>query len=342
MMIDMTLTAIRKRQRAEGGFTLIEIIISIMLMSILIALSTQAFDAGRLFYGKIQTTEILKNLQSAIQNAYSDNFKLMETTPAQVMTFPNNVSATGPNLTIGQSLRQANKMCTGTNSGTFAPIAKYLSNSSAQSYQDGYGAPVCIFITPQQTVTMNGVPVNFRTIAIVSGGRNSTVDPGTNLSPTGILTTLGDDVGVLIDGKSLAKNSIEITAKRLGVIVSSLETYYAARYQAGALRAPNINYFANGSSAGRAASNFDTTGPIPSTNGVAVPMTSIGLDRLLALSLSDVTDGYGNVFMFDNSSAAVRSPDNPNPNLSQAPYTASVFTTLPGGTVMGQTSVGAY
>ena len=331
-----------QKYRSEGGFTLLEMLISIILLSILISLSTQAFDAGRRFYGKIQTTEILKNIQTGLQNAYSDNFSVMESNPGQVLTFTNNVTPGGPNLTINQSLRQSNKLCTGTNSSTFAPIAKYLANSYTQNYQDGYGEPLCIFITPQQQVVMNGITVNYHTIAIVSGGRNGTIDPATNLSANGVLTTVGDDVGVLIDGKGLAKNAIDITAKRLSVITSALEIFYAARYQVGAGRSPNIDYFANASRTGAASSNFDSSGPIPSTGGVALTLPQVNLNGLLALSMSDVTDGFGNLFLFDNSSDLVRSPDNANVNMTQAPYTATIFTNLPGGTVMSQTAVGAY
>jgi len=328
--------------KSQAGFTFIEIFISIVILTVILTLSTEAIDAGRRFYGKIQTTEILKNLQLGFQQAYADNFNLIETNSGQILTFPNNQVSGGPNLLIGQSVRQSNRICSGTNPSTFLPIARYLSSSFAQSYQDGYGEPICIFITPQQNAVINGVNVRYHTIALVSGGRNSTVDPSTNLSATGVLTTVGDDVGVIIDGKSLAQNMVPITLQRLATITSALETYYAARYQIGGGRNPGVDYFANTDSTGAASSLYDSSGSIPSTMGVGVTFPSIGLHTLLGLSITDVTDGFGNLFLFDNSSQAVRSPSNLSASMQQPPYTASTYSNAPGGSVLSQTAVGAY
>ncbi len=72
-------------------------------------------------------------------------------------------------------------------------------------------------------------------------------------------------------------------------------------------------------------------------------MTSIAAHTVLGLAVNDVTDPWGQVYLIDNSTDAVRHPQNANAALTTPAYTARISTPIP-GTVgfLNRTVVGVY
>jgi len=81
---------------------------------------------------------------------------------------------------------------------------------------------------------------------------------------------------------------------------------------------------------------------MPSTGGAAVPITNNAAHTVLGLSVADVTDPWGGTLLLDNSSDAVRNPQNATVSMRSPGYTARISTTLPGGSVLERTVVGSY
>lgn len=317
----------------QKGFSLFEIFIALILIAMLTSVTSPVLSGALRWYGKVETDRILKDLAQSFAIAYKENAIQIETNTGTNFTLPDG--------TIATSTRNAAGQCNSTTT-TLAPLGRYLSTAATGAYLDGNALPLCIFITPQQTITINGVVLSYHTVAIISAGNDNFVEAGTSLSATGVLTTAGDDRGIVIDGKSLIVDRYQDTKTKMDRIVQALQAYFTTRYQGNVTRDLSIDYFANQNRAASASADFDSSGAMPTTGGALVSMTSIGADTLLGLSAQDVTDGFGQVIQIDNSSDAVRNPENTNASLTTPPYTARISTTLPGVGTLIQTAVGSY
>lgn len=320
----------RAKRHAERGFTLTEIMIAIAVLGLLLIPIMNMAEGALRWSTRLETENRLKDLKAAITKSYTEDLKLAEGSTGQVLALSGG--------TISQVLpadygANGSRVCN-SNGNTFLPLARWLSASPSKAYLDGSGLPLCVLITPQLTTTINNVPVKYHVIAIVAAGRDGYVDPGTTLnSTTGVLTLAADDRGVVIDGKSLATDKYNVTIARMQAIVGALNTYFTNRFMGNPTRNTALDYFTAAS---------DASGQIPDTGGAAKGMDTLGITTALGLSATDITDGYGQYFLLDNSSSAVRSPSNPSANNQSPPFTAQVSTTLPGGTPLSMSAIGSY
>lgn len=320
----------RVARHAERGFTLLEILIAVAVLGALLIPIMNLAEGALRWTTRLETENQLKDLKAGITKAYTEDLKLAEGSTGQVLTLSGG--------TISQVLPadyggNGSRVCS-SNSNTFVPIGRWLAGSPSKAYLDGSGLPLCVFITPQLTTTINNVAVKYHVIAVVAAGRDGYVNPGTSLSnTTGVLTLASDDRGIVIDGKQLASDRFNLTLTRMQAIVGALNTYFFNRFMGNASRSIALDYFTAAS---------DTTGLIPDTGGTAKGMDTLGITSALGLSTTDITDGYGQYFTLDNSSSAVRSPSNANANLQTPPFTAQVSTTLPGGTTLSMSAIGSY
>lgn len=320
----------RSNRRAEAGFSLPGIMIAIAVMGIMLYPVMQLAEGALKHYTRLETENRLKDLKAAITKAYSEDLKVAEANTGQVLALSGGTISQVAPADFGAN---GSRVCN-SNSATFVPLGRWLSGSPSKAYLDGSGLPLCVFITPQLTTTINNVSVKYHVIAIVAAGRDGYVDTGTTLnSTTGVLTLAADDRGVVIDGKQLAGDKFNLTVTRMQAIVSALNTYFTNRFMGNPTRNIALDYFTAAS---------DTSGLIPDTAGTAKGMDALGITSALGLSTLDITDGYGQFFLLDNSSAAVRSPSNANTNLQSPPFTAQVSTTLPGGTTLSMSAIGSY
>lgn len=326
----------------QSGFSFLEVIVTIGLVTMLYSVMMQGFGPAVQFRAKIETEARLKTLRTSLLTAYKDNMTAIDGNAGQVLDF-------GSGVTIAQQLPGANNRCPSTTT-TLAPIARYLDRSSTRAHLDGYNQAFCLYITPRQALVVDGVSLNYHSVAVVSAGQNGVVETGSTLSATGELTLTGDDLGVLMDGRSFVQGQFQVTLDGLRRTADAYQAYFQARYQADPGRSVSIDYFSCGVSDCATASNphWDMSGAMPSvgsgSSGAAMNSGTAGSRpfEILGLSQSDVTDGFGNVLLMQNQGNLCRNPANASATLQSPPFTAVIYTDLPGGTRVSQTVIGLF
>lgn len=311
----------------QGGFTAIEMMISIALLGILMYVTApmiqQTFSAGN----KQETISRLKMLRQTIVASYKVNSLEIDSEPsAQIMVG-------GVAVLAGSSIATAD---------TFAWANKYSAMSPALLFKDGYGIPWRVFVSSRQENNVNGTLVFSHKIAFVSVGRNGRIDSGTGFDEaSGQLTLRGDDMGDVIDGFDLQNELYELTRKRINALASAYQALFQTRFQGNANRDLNVNYFTNASRGSADAAMFDAGGPVANTGGGEVATSAI-LGPVFGLTGADYEDAYGHPILVDNSSDAVRTPDNSNASMQAPPYTVVLKAALPGGGFVTQAVIGTY
>ncbi len=322
--------AVTKKQK---GFSLLEMMVAIALAAVFMSTISDALTPALAFFGKQDTTAKLADLRLALESAYKDDARLVDTPAGAVFT------VTGG--TISPVTPNANGRCA-TPAATFNPIARYLPSSAAVSAFDGWGQGMCVYITTRQNWTVAGITYPYHTIAVVSPGYDGAIDATTALSAAGVLTLGGDDKGIVVDGRKLVGNLVDVANEQISRASTALANYFTTRYQSNTSRDMGVDYFASRNRAGVISAEFDSTGTMPTTGGAAVAITNNNAHAVLGLTVADVTDPWGSVLLLDNSSDAVRNPQNANASLRSPGYTARISTTLPSGAVLERTVVGAY
>ncbi len=317
----------------QRGFTLMEMMVAMTLASVLIVLISNATGPGITFFARIETDSRLKDLRVALTAAYNDNATKVDANPAAVFT-----TSAG---TLTPLMPSVNNLCVGTPT-MFNAIARYLNTSASDVWHDGFGRSFCVYITPIQNITVNSITFNYHSVAVVSAGVDGAIDATTTLSPLGVLTLGGDDKGILIDGRSLMQDKVTQSLAVVNRAAEAYQTYFNTRYLANTTRDISIDYFASTDRGGNASSSWDFGGAMPNTGGSAVNMVNIGAHTVLGLTLSDVTDSFGQILLIDNSSDAVRNPQNAIGALQTPGFTARISTSLPGGQTLSRTVVGSY
>lgn len=317
------------------GFSLVEILVAISLMAIMtVAVAPQLkylvnFESG------MQTQNLLSELQSGFAAAYQANVNTIEANPTAVLSFPAG--------TVLPAVAAAGGRCTAS-VAAFVPWSDYTGHAAGSLVADGYGAPLCVFINPQSAVTLNGVNLYYHVVAFVSTGPNHVLDNGTGLSAQGNLLLAGDDTGVVFNGQSFVLGQYNLTVTKMQNVAQALSAYYLMRYQADPTRSASIDYWSNGAGSSYL-SRWDSNNTPPSNQipweNTATNILTSNISTALSLSQNDVTDGFGNIFMFENASNNVRSPDNTSSPMTFPPYTALISTQLPGGSTLSQAVVGA-
>lgn len=329
----------------QRGFTLVEMIVTMVLITALYAIMMEGFAPAIQFRAEIETEAKIKSMRESILAAYKDNISNVDAEVSDKLVFD-------IGMEIEKALPQADGRCQ-SDKDTFKPIARYLDQSSTRAHLDGYSQPICVYITTRQSVVVDGVPLDYHSVAIVSPGRNNKIDAGTTLSATGELTLDGDDLGVLLDGRTFVQGRYELTIDELRRVADAYQAYFQSRYQADSTRSISINYFSCGNVNCSVASDpkWDINGTIPVLGNtvdktIGVPMDTVmagGIPyEMLGLSLTDVTDGFGNVLYIQNRGDLCRNPNNTDSSLRTPPYTAVIYTTLPSGEKLSQTVVGLF
>jgi prepilin-type N-terminal cleavage/methylation domain-containing protein len=315
------------KRRGQKGFTLIELLISVAILTA-ISLNLLGFlSPWMAFKQKLDTDRKLMEMKSLFTTIYERNAWRVESNPASVFTFDGGfishsiVTPTGPCPSLDAAL---------------LPLASYFSDGLPQGANDGYANPFCFLISPQLSMTKNGVNVYYHNIAIVSTGRNSSIDTGTGINPvTGALVLAGDDSGVLVNGYTIQDKKFRETEARLARIASLYESYFTARFLQNPSRDVMIDYFAReqgGSTAG-----WDSAGTIRGTAGVFQPVStwlgSLGLGPEEGQSAYETNNAilvgnYNECVTQATGTTCVRSS---NGGVAP-PYTAMLIAPIPGPT----------
>lgn len=317
----------------QKGFSLPEMMVAIALAALFMTTITDALGPALAFFGKQDTTAKLADLRMALESAYKEDSRLVDGQAGAVFTVASGaINPIAPNAT-GRCASSAT---------TFSAIARYLPSSAGVSAVDGFGQGVCVYITTRQSWTVNGLTYPYHTIAVVSPGYDGAVDATTTLSAAGVLTLGGDDKGIVVDGRKLVGDLVSTTMGQIERASTALSSYFITRYQSNASRDIGVDYFARTNRSGAVTSEFDSAGSMPSTGGAAVAITNNAAHTVLGLSVADVTDPWGGTLLLDNSSDAVRNPQNATASMRSPGYTARISTTLPNGAVLERTVIGAY
>lgn len=311
------------KPRHERGFTLIELLISLAILTA-ISLSLLSFLAPWMaFKQKLDTDRKLMEMKALFSTVYERNAWMVESAPSATFTFSGGALANSALTATRSCISQA---------GTLQALASYFSDGLPQGEQDGYGNPFCFLVSPQLSIQKNGVNVYYHNLAIVSSGRNSTLEPTTSISATGALNLAGDDTGVLINGFTVQEKKFRETETRLTRIASLYESYFTARFLLNPSRDAMVDYFGNGGS------SFDNSGAVPTTGGVFTPVGTIlgtlglGPEESYSAYESNNAITVGNFNECTTHAAGttcVRSPATPSSG-GAPPYTAVLRAPIPG------------
>lgn len=321
------------RATKQGGFTMAEMMFAVAIASILIMAIHQATAPSMAYMGKRETQNRLDDLRAALQQAYIDHAQTIDAQAGAVFT-----TAQGAINPVTPNVEGRCDPAT----TTFDPIARYLPTSAAASSRDGHGQGLCVLITERIDGLFSGVAFQYHAIAVVSPGFDGALDATTTLSPAGVLTLGGDDKGTVVDGRLIVSDQIKQAQQQLDRVGQALADYFYTRYQSNTARDMSVYYFANRNRAHTTAGAFDNGGIVANTQGIARPITDFGNHTQIGMTLSDVTDPWGNILQFDNSSDLVRNPQAASANMRSPPFTARVSTQLPNGTMLDRTVVGIY
>lgn len=322
-----------RMQHRQGGFSMIELAVTIALLGMLVSAVYNFIGPQLKWKSRADTENRMALLKNALETAYRQNIVSVDGDAQARLNFgvAGNINPVLPNGQ-GYCIPAANAL---------APIALLLRSSPNEAIRDGYGLSYCLLIGARTVIAYNGQNLPYHPLAIISGGPNGQVDPGTTFV-AGQLTLASDDVGVVVDipGQAIAAyvRTMEVLSRASG----TFQLYFTARYQADPARGPGVDYFGCGGvtcPSGTPAANWDAANGLPTTCGGPALMTTTAIG-VVGLTREDVIDGYGQVVQYDNCGAGLRNPSNVSATMQLPPFTTAVQTTMPDGTQLISTAVG--
>lgn len=325
--------------KKQKGFTLVELLVSTTIIILFSSYFMKDIGSVLDYKSRLETENKLKAWRNGVESVYLAN----------TSTIDNDALAKLVLLDATQILPTAigtNRRCNLT-AATAKQFANRAGFSAGDLILDGHKQQFCLLMTPRLTDTVNGTTLYYHSIAVVSAGSNGRIETTTTLDATGNLNidATTDDVGILFDGRQFSIDRYNQTMAAMSRTVDAYNAYYAARYQSDGTRSLSTDYFSCGAATcPSTVARWDVSGEMISTCSGAIDMvrtTGTSPHNVLGLSTIDVTDGWGQLFKLDNCTNNVRSPNNTNTARNNPPYTASISTTLPGGSVMSMTAVGA-
>jgi len=321
-----------RQSRAARGFTLFEVLITLTLIGVIVALTLPAIDSGLKFNQRLETKARMQRLAQAIEIAYRQralNFDLSPTTAVH-----DGVAWVTPGPTLLASFREILN----------------LSGEDQTVLKDGFNRPFRLFISRRLTKLINGVNVPYHVLAIVSnqGGSFDGVNqlqqlhPGTSFNiNTGVLTLGRGDVGLVINGIYIVQELLKVTTDRMQRVADSWSNYYRPRYAQDPGKTIYRDYFGQAVAgnvyprkwhptvAGGILANCGIIDPDPTLWGY--PLQTLNIPTALGLTQNDLVDGWGRPLHAMNCGPGTRNP-NAGPASSSPPYSAQIGTTLVDGT----------
>jgi prepilin-type N-terminal cleavage/methylation domain-containing protein len=338
-----------RRRRASSGFTLIEIMIALALVTGLTLMMFQAITPWLKLRQKIETEHRLSQLREAIGIAYRANAMGIESQAgAQLQLTTGSVAQL---LTPSAFLGTAPKQSCAPNPGAAAAIATFVAEDPTRSLTDGNAQPLCVFVSPQLGQNRDGITLYYHVVALVAVGNDGHLSAGTGFDPnTGELTVdpASDDMGVVVNGFGIQLDLYLDTHQRLDRVADLYTSYFTARYLANPARDYSVDYFLGGA----APYDSDATANRPLGTGSAWQPVGAYLAPL-GLGLQEQTTAYESANeievanqMLDLSQlvGSVQVQEPAVKGVALPPYTALLRAALPGpvGTYLVRVVPGNY
>lgn len=228
----------------SAGFTLVEILIGLALVTILTMMMFQAVSPWMNLRQKIETERRLEDVKDAIEMAYRVNAMDIEsrsTADLRITTggIPATVAPSTETNVAGERRCDAHLTAP-------SALAPYLKDDANRSLTDGSRQPLCLFITPRLSQTREGVTIYYHVAAVVSPGNDGVISPTTNLNATTGVLTIGagsDDIGVVINGFGIQYELFKDTQRRIERVADVYGAYFTARYLGNPSRDYSTDYF---------------------------------------------------------------------------------------------------
>lgn len=233
-MSDLTIV---RRRMAQGGFTLVEVLVSLSLIVVVALIAMGAITPWIGFKQKLDTERRLIDIRQGMTAMYNNQgMRIEDQDNGTFAQFVNSVPAAGTDGLL-RCAPQVNAFQS--NSDVFSEFPQQLAN-------DGYMNPWCIFVSPAIREVRDNVPLWYRNVAVISTGPNGGLDAGTTLAASGLLTVAGDDTGITVSGREIQGAKLTETLRRLNRVAQAYETYFTARFLASGDRDVTTYYFTSG------------------------------------------------------------------------------------------------
>lgn len=255
------------RMSRSQGFTLVEILVALALVTGLTLMMFQAIAPWLNLRQKIETERRLEQVQSALELAYRVSAMGVDArTEARLdLTLGTTTISVTPSTQTGAA---GSRSCNA-NANAANALATYVSDDTNRSFMDGSKQPMCLFITPRLSQSREGVTIFYHVAAIVGVGNDGVLGATTGLdNASGVLTIdpASDDIGVVMNGFNIQYELYQETRRRVDRAAEVYGSYFTARYLGNPSRDYSIDYFVSSN----AATYYDSN-----AGGLALPTGSM-------------------------------------------------------------------
>lgn len=227
----------------EGGFTLVEILVALALVTGLTLMMFHAVAPWMNLRQKIETERRLEQVQNALATAYRVNAMQVEGQAGAVLrlTHAGTTRDVLPSILTGEP---GGQQCE-PNELVAEALAPYVTDDANRSFTDGAKMPLCLFISTRTSQVREGVVLYYHVAAIVAVGSDGVLGATTSLSDDGVLKIdpNSDDIGVVVNGFTIQYDLYQETRRRIERVADIYGAYFTARYLGNPARDYSIDYF---------------------------------------------------------------------------------------------------
>lgn len=328
----------------QEGFTIVELLIVLAVLTILIALSIGGIGKLENLYKRVQTQNYLNSMEKGMEACYSERAWIIDN--ANYLGQASLNVDTGANSAIDTINNQTPTISAGTPNQAWLDIARtFFTIPYGNALRDAWGNPYYIFVSYPQG-NQNGIM--YRTIAIVSLGSSHKLQSTFNPN-NGSLTLGGTNIGVTISGANIETQKYQATLALLNKYANYLSQTFATLFQADPSKNITVDHFVATDQNGNTSSYTDSNSGIANSCYVSSSNcleTVVQANIALSTSINDQTNAWyypsasqtsltQMQIYIDNWSSNVRQPNNKMP-----PYTAHAIAYTPWGYQLIITAVG--
>lgn len=264
----------RHTQRSgESGFTLLELIIGIVILTIFATIIYPVFTQTAHYAATVSTRARLQELVKGLTVAYQKDAMVIDTTGTGNMVFTadwSQVLGSGSssisllsngsvNVTPVQAFAPGNPSSL---ENGFYTIAGAAGTSPLSLAENGDGAPIWVYVSPEIQSSYDGYPLYYHDAAFLStNGAPASVTPmsqgvtytcsaNTSAQTSGCTMSLGTNGGQhdtveTFSGYAIEAAKYQTTLTQMNDIAKDYQSYFTTQYLANPQRNADIDYFAN-------------------------------------------------------------------------------------------------